>query len=430
VRQIKRDKLGFLQRCAREYGDIVTLWLRNRPVFLINHPDLIAHVLLTRSQGYKKAFQLAAGEGVLGRGLLSSDGDDWRRQRRLTQPAFQRQRFPLYFEVVRACIQDHLGAWKEGQKLDIHKELEHLALNSVAACLFHTDLKDRGCDFSFGLRTNQQAVWFAKRGRPLLPFRALLQRHRRAAALKRFDDIVYGLIRERRAQEREPGDLLAALLCARDEENDRPLSDQQIRDACLTLLVTGSETIAIALCWTWYLLSRHAHAETRLADEVASVTGNQVPDYTALPRLQYTSMVLLESLRLYPPSYCLVREAMAEEALGGYVLAPGQKVWMSQWVLHRDPRYFDRADEFAPERWAGDLQDRLPRFAYFPFGGGPRTCIGDSMALMEGVLALALIAQRFRFSRMLTEPIRPDPGFALKPAPPTETLLCRRHNFP
>jgi len=220
--------------------------------------------------------------------------------------------------------------------------------------------------------------------------------------------------------------LLSILLSSRNAGTEAPMDDQEVRDAAMTLLVAGSETTANALAWTWYLLSCHPRAESRLAEEVLTVLGGRAPTGVDLPTLPFTQAVVMESMRLYPPSYIMGRAALSDCVIGGYRIPAGQTLWISQWLIHRDTRFFHRPEEFIPERWLDGLQDRLPRFAYIPFGGGPRICIGNALASMESILAIAMIAQRFHFSRLAGEPIQPRPSYTLRPGPGMETDLVQR----
>jgi cytochrome P450 len=245
-------------------------------------------------------------------------------------------------------------------------------------------------------------------------------------AVRRLDEILYRLIKQGRTSGSEKNNLLSLLLHARDEDDGSHMTDKQVRDEAMTLFLAGHETTALALSWTWYLLAQHPEAEARLAAEVESVLRGRLPTVTDLPQLRYAECVVLESLRLYPPAFTIGREALDDCKVGGYPVPAGMTLLMSQWVVHRDPRYFDNPEAFDPERWAGDFAKRLPKYAYFPFGGGPRLCIGNSFALMEAVLVLATLAQRFRFTLVREHPVVPWPTFTLRPRFGIQAVLARR----
>jgi cytochrome P450 len=245
--------------------------------------------------------------------------------------------------------------------------------------------------------------------------------------VRQLDAIIYGFIKQRRAGGADKGDLLSLLLQARDEDDGSHMSDQQLRDEALTLFLAGHETTALTLAWTWFLLAQHPEAQARLAAEVDDVLHGRPPEVADLPRLHYTEMVVQESMRLYPPAYTIGREALADCDLGGYRFPRGITVLMSQWVVHRLPRYYGEPERFWPERWDTDQVKQLPKYAYFPFGGGPRVCIGNTFALMEAVLVLATIAQQYCFTLVPGQPIVPVPTFTLRPKPGIPAVLAQRH---
>jgi cytochrome P450 len=249
-------------------------------------------------------------------------------------------------------------------------------------------------------------------------------------AVRQLDAIVYGFIKERRASGGDRGDLLSMLLQAQDADDGTRMTDKQVRDEAMTLFLAGHETTANALSWTWYLLSQHPEVEAKLAAELEAVLGGRSPTVADLPRLRYTEMVVLESMRIFPPVYAFGREAIRECTLGGYRVRRGTTVIMSQWVMHRDPRYFDNPEQFLPERWADGLAKRLPKFAYLPFGGGPRICIGNSFAMMEAILILATMLSKFRFTVLPDHPVIPRPTVTLRPEHGIKGVLTKREPIP
>jgi cytochrome P450 len=423
-----RDQLGFYAACAREYGDVVRARLGPRPALLIYHPDTIEEVLVARNRDFVKSPGVRLLRPLLGDGLLLSEGDLWLRQRRLVQPAFHRQRIAAYGEVMVALVERRLGDWKAGEVLDIHAEMLALTQAIVARTLFDADVSDVADavaratsvlmqDFSARLGSLLQLLpsW--------LPTPANVRAQR---AIRRLDEVVYRMIAARRQQPEDRGDLLSILLDARDADDGSRMTDRQVRDEVMTLFMAGHETTAVALSWTWFLLAQHPEVETRLAEELDAVLGGRAPSASDLPRLRYTDMVITEAMRLFPPAYALGRQAARPSEVAGHPVAPGLIVVIPTCVVHRDARWFEDPEAFRPERWGDDLARRLPRYAYFPFGGGPRQCIGAGFAMMEAVLILAAIAQRFRLALVPGQRVTPTPYVTLRPEPGIRMRLTLR----
>ncbi len=416
LREFGVDVLGFFTRCAREYGDIVRLRLANRTAYLLNHPDYIEYVLVTNNKNFiKHSFFWRHMRKMFGQGLLTSEGDFWLRQRRLAQPAFHRDRIASYGEVMVAYAERMVDGWGEGEMRNLHEDLMSVTLEIVAKVLFDADVaKDvEAVGQALDAITRESAV---RLRRPFyIPDAVPLPSNiRYLRAVRRMDKLVYRIIREHRGADQDAGDLLSMLLESRDEAG-RGMSDRQLRDEAITILLAGHETVALALSWTWYLLSQHPTAEQQLVDELRRVLGDRLPCVSDLPALRYTERVIKEAMRLYPPVYSFGREAVDDCEIGGYAVPAGTTLFMSPWVMHRHPRYFEQPDAFLPERWDGDLVERLPKFAYFPFGGGPRLCIGSRFAMMEAVLLLAAIAQRFHLSLVPERPVTLFPSITLRP---------------
>ncbi len=411
------SRLDFLTHCARTYGDVTALRFAHRRILLVSHPDLIEEVLVAQSRHFIKHFALRLNPLLLGKGLLTSEGDFWLRQRRLIQPVFVRSRIAGYAPAMVVAARHVTGAWQPGERRDIMIEMMRLTLEIAAKTLFDADVGTEAQDVVTALQVLQDnfiARFNSTLPPPLwLPTPANLRLRR---AIRRLDEILYGFIRQRRAHPSERGDLLSLLLAARDEEGSR-MTDRQVRDEAMTLFLAGHETTALALSWTWYLLAQHPEVEAKLAAEVQQVIGERDPTVDDLPRLKYAEMVALESMRLYPPAYVVGREAIVDCDIAGYHIPRGTTVLMSQWVVHRDPQYFADAERFRPERWGEDAIKALPKFAYFPFGGGPRLCIGNTFAMMELVLVVAVLAQRFRFRLQPGAEVMPQPTFTLRPVP-------------
>jgi cytochrome P450 len=409
-----RDVLGFLTRCAREYGDVVRVRLPGMTAYLLNHPEHIEYVLRSHPQYFIKDFSTRAVIPVLGQGLLTSEGDFWRRQRRLSQPAFALQQVQTYAAVMVDYTEEMLRGWKAGDERDVHHEMTRLTLRIVARTLFDADVSGEGRQVSEALDT---IMTYFLNPLNMLPFFGWLptpQAWRYRRARRQLNEVVFGLIRRRREEGRDAGDLLSRLLAAQDEDGTR-MSDQQLRDESVTLMLAGHETTALTLSYCFYLLARHPEADGRLAAELHEVLGGRAPTVADVPRLRYAEWVVKESMRLYPPAWSIGREAITECEIGGYHVPRGTQLWLVQWVVHRDPRWFDEPKSFRPERWDNDLARRLPRCAYFPFGDGPRICIGASFAMMEAVLILAAVIQRFRLTLASDRPLELEPSITLRP---------------
>jgi len=423
-----RDQLGFYAECAREYGDLVPVRFGPRRGLLAFHPDAIEEVLVTRNRDFVKSPGVRLLARLLGNGLLLSEGAVWLRQRRLVQPAFHRQRIAAYGEVMTASAARRLAGWKDGDVLDVHAEMMALTQVIVAKTLFDADVSDES--YAIAQASNVLAEDFGARLGSLLqlvpswvPTPANLRTRR---AVRRLDEVVYRMIAARRRSAEDRGDLLSILLQAQDADDGSRMTDQQVRDEVMTLFMAGHETTAVALSWTWYLLAQHPEVDAGLADELRSVLGERPPSVDDLPALPYTEMIVSESMRLYPPAYGIARQVVNPTEVAGHPLSPGLIVILPTWVVHRDRRWFDDPEAFRPERWADGLARRLPRFAYFPFGGGPRQCIGNGFAMMEAVLLLAAIAQRFRLTMEPGQRVTPTPYVTLRPEPGPRMRLARR----
>lgn len=423
----RRDQLGFYASCARQYGDYVQTRMGPYRVFLIFHPDAIEELLVARNRDFIKSPGVRLLRPVLGDGLLLSEGDTWLRQRRLVQPAFHRQRVAGYGDVMASYAARHIAEWKDGDTRDMHAEMMALTQAIVAKTLFDADVS--GDAHQVGQAAE---VLMRDFGARLQRFRVIPQwiptpgnlRSRRA--IRRLDQTILRIIDARRASGEDRGDLLSILVHAQDADDGTRMTAQQVRDEAMTLFMAGHETTAVTLSWTWYLLAQHPEVEARLVDELRGVLGGRAPTVADVPRLKYTEMVVTESMRLYPPAYGLGRQAVRATEIGGHPIAPKDIFIAPTWVVHRDRRWFEEPEAFRPERWAGDLARRLPRFAYFPFGGGPRLCIGNTFATTEAILLLAAIAQRFRLSLVPGQRITPTPYVTLRPEPGPRMLLARR----
>jgi cytochrome P450 len=425
--EFRLGRLDYLRQCARAYGDVVALRFAHRRIVLVSHPDLIEEVLVTKNQNFIKHFALRLNPLLLGKGLLTSEGDFWLRQRRLVQPAFVRSRIAAYAPAMVAATLRLLASWQPGQRRDIHADMMKLTLDIAAQTLFHADAASDAQDIAQALRVLQDCFTVRFQGLLTLPLWLPTPgnfRLRRAVA--RLDTIIFGFIRQRRQNPEDKGDLLSLLLEARDADDGTRMTDRQVRDEAMTLFLAGHETTALVLSWTWYLLARHPDAEAKLLAELGHLLSGRLPAFADVARLPYTEAVLLEAMRLYPPAYTIGREALADCLVGGYPVRKGTTVLMSQWVVQRDPRFFDEPDAFRPERWLGASAKKIPKFAYFPFGGGPRLCVGNTFALMEMALVLATLAPRFRFTLEPGVNVEAQPAFTLHPVPGIPAIIRPR----
>jgi cytochrome P450 len=409
-----RDPLSRFLEWAREFGDIFyyrAAWLQ---VYFLNHPDLIESVLVRNPQKVQKDRVLRNSRWFFGQGLLTSEGDFWLRQRRLSQPAFHRERVASYAAIMTAYAEEMMANWESGQTFDIHAEMMNLTLRIVVRALFNVEAEET-VNISAALNALMRnatgiRMLFPPAGR-YLPMPTMIEVRR---AVRHLEETVYRIIERRRTDGRDSGDLLFMLMQVRDEDGTR-MTDKQLRDEVLTFLLAGHETTALALSWTWHLLATHPQVEQKLHAELERVLGGRAPIFSDLAALPYTDSVIKESMRLYPPAWSLARTVVSDIEVGGYTVPAGANVVMSQWIMHRDPRYFPDPEKFDPERWLTERARKLPRFAYFPFGGGSRQCIGAAFAQMEAVLLLATIAQLFQFSAVPGHTVVPVPSFTLRP---------------
>jgi cytochrome P450 len=413
---VQRDAIGFTREVTRRYGDIVYYRFISRPSVILNHPDYARHMLQENNRNYdKEVFTYRMITWFLGDGLLTTSGDAWLRQRRLMQPAFHRKRVAGWSALMGGVAGRFLNRWERLDRptIDVADEMILLTLAVVSRALFSLDISDAAGPVGHTfLDINHHYVNYV--ATLLAPPRVPLPRNRRfKAAVRRLDEFAYNVIRERRARPGEHDDLLAVLLESRDEETGATLNDAQVRDEIMTLLFAGHETAANALTWTWYLIARHPEAEEQLHAEVDRVLGGRLPTADDIPNLPYTRMLVDEALRLYPPVWIIPRRAIADDEIGGYRVPKETVVNVVPFVLHRHPEFWDRPEAFEPERWLPERAADRPRYAYIPFGGGPRLCIGNSFALTEMQLVVATLAQRFRLRLADDRPAVPHQGVTL-----------------
>lgn len=449
LKEYSQDPLGFMTRCAREFGEIVPLRVGDKLYCLLTNPDHISEVLKDRVL-FSKASDLRILSGLLGKGLIVNEGDFWQQQRKLIQPVFHHQRINNYGAIMVQYTEKMLQTWCEGEVRDLHDEMMRLTLNIVMKTIFARDLTD-GEASRVADALNQAMDWYlAQEEKELIStgvhdliaqlmnvtiraFQDLGQAdkiissksdRRYQEAIARLDETIYSMINQRRLSGSEGEDLLGMLMQVRDADDGSSMSDKQLRDEVATLILAGHETTANTLSWTSMLLAQHPEVRAKLSEELKTVLNDRIATISDLPKLTYTNAIVKEAMRLYPPVTDISREATRDCDIGGYSIPKGTTLIASQWVMHRDPRYFQNPELFYPERWEnGDLEKQLPRGVYFPFGDGPRICIGKNFALMEAVLILATISQRFQLDLVSDRPIELQPSITLRPKHGIQVVL-------
>lgn len=413
-----KDNLGFLLRLAREYGDIVHYHLLTERVYQLNHPDYIQEVLVNQADKFNKApLDKQIFSQSLGNGLISSDGEFHRAQRKLMQPAFHSRRIETYAQIMTDFTTRLLAGWRESHTLDVHEAMTHLTMLIVSKALYDADVASSADGIAEAIHVlNKVGEDQYQQGYVVPGWIPIPQNRKIKRAVQKLDSVMMPIIEQRRASGEDKGDLLSMLLLAQDEDTGGRMTDQQVRDEAVSLFVAGHETTSNLLSWVWYALSQHPEIEAKLHTELDAVLDGRTPALRDLSLLPYTDMVIKETLRLYPPAWILNGRTPTEDVeIGGYTIPRGSLVFLSPYVMHRDPRNFAEPEQFRPERWADGLEKRIPRYAYFPFGGGPRVCIGNQFALMEARLVLATIARRYRLTLEPNQQVIPDPLITLRP---------------
>jgi cytochrome P450 len=416
------DPPQFLVRTAYEYGDISFFRLAHYPIYFLSHPDYVREVLVSKGTSFEKGDldRRILGK-FLGNGLLTSEGSFHKRQRRLAQPAFHHKRIQAYADVMVHYAEDMLAGWQSGQTRQTDDDMMRLTMFIVSKTLFDADVSE-AAETAGQAINDLQTVSNADYRRAFLipdwiPTRNNRKRHQATAGL---DGIIERIIAERRGTDEDKGDLLSMLMLAQDEDGSK-MTDQQLRDEVVTLFSAGHETTSNVMTWLWYLLSQHPEIEAKLHEELDRVLAGRAPTLADLQALPYALMIIKETMRLYPPAWILNgRTAVEDVEIGGYLIPKGSRVFISPYVMHRLPQYFPNPEQFDPERWHPEREAALPKYAYIPFGGGSRVCIGNSFALMEAHLLLATIAQKYRLSLLPGQKIVPaalitmSPEFGLK----------------
>ncbi len=424
----QKDTIAYMIDVRRRYGSFAHLRIGRDHLFFLSEPEAIKQVLVTDQRHFVKSRGVQMLKPLLGEGLLTAEGESHLRQRRLVQPAFHRQRIEGYGQSMAEYSRLLAARWQPGQTVDVSHEMMQLTLAIVSKTLFDANVDDEADEIGAALTESMQA--FIRRMSllgPLLERLPLPGTRRSERARARLDQTIYRIIEARRRSGEDRGDLLSTLLTGLDDEGDGTgLTDVQVRDEAMTLFLAGHETTANLLTWTWYLLSQNPDAEARLHAELDNVLAGRVPEPGDMPNLPYVRKVLSESLRLYPPAYVIGRQPKEDYELLGYRVPAGSPILMSQYVVHRDPRYYPDPEHFDPERWTPEEQARRPRFAFFPFGGGTRVCIGEQFAWLEGSLALSTLAQCWRLQLQPGHPVALQPLVTLRPKYGMRMQLERR----
>jgi cytochrome P450 len=427
LRQFARDPINTLTKIAEEYGEISHFKLGRQHVYLINNPDYIEKILIYDHSNFKKGPRLQTAKRIIGEGLVTSEGEFHKKQRKLIQPLFLPKRISSYGAIMTDRALRMIQQWKDGSIINIHAELMKVTLSIICKSVMNYEMeskqaKDFAKAFSISKKYSsrlQHPIGHVLDHVPILPKVA-----QASHARKTLDSIVYGLISERR-KEREKGndtsanDLLSKLIQVQDEDGS-VMSDKQLRDEVITILIAGHETTSNALTWTYYLLSQNPQVEKKVFEEIDSVLGGNgeeysKPSFADLPKLKYIENVFREAMRVYPPVWSMGRFVEDDYSLGGYTIPKGSSLLFSQYVMHHNSKYYNKPESFDPDRWTEEFKMHLPRFSYFPFGGGIRGCIGEPFAWQEGILLIATISSYWSMRLAPNEQVKLEPGITLNP---------------
>jgi cytochrome P450 len=419
-----RDPLGFLTESRERYGDVFRYRIGPFLFHLVSHPDHVRHVLHDHNKNYVRSWLYKRTKEVIGDGLVSTEGDVWRRQRRMIQPVFTRHRVldlaPAMTDIASEMMERWRGGWAaRGEPFDVYAEMMRLTLQVVGRTLMGVDLSN---DVDVIGRSVTEMMFFLERRISSLvslpPWVPTPRNLRFRRALGTMNGIIYDIIARRRAEGAagdRHDDLISMLMSARDPETGEAMTDLEVRDQVITFIGAGHETTAVALTWAWYLMSRHPEVEARVRGEVTQVLNGRVPTVKDLPRLGYLRQVLEETMRLYPPVYAVARDAVEDDEIGGYLIARKSSVVVSQYVTHRHPEFWPDPERFDPDRFAPERVAERPRFAWFPFLGGPHQCIGESFAMMEAQLVIATVMQSYRLELAPGANVSITPVMSLRP---------------
>ncbi|WP_372366935.1 cytochrome P450 [Candidatus Uabimicrobium sp. HlEnr_7] len=423
VFDIRKDLFGFFEKSVAEYGDIFKFNAFHIKCYVLNHPDYVEELLVKNHTKVRKPWDLRQLSVVLGKGLLTNEGKPWLKQRRAAQPSFQRQRIADYAESMVKHIKNTVDTWQDGQELDIHKEMMDVALYIAGETLFGTTIDNiERVGELLDLAMNQFAKMIG--GAPLPLWFPTPKNIKMRWLTYKFDFAIMEIIRERKKNP-QSNDLLSHLINIKYEDGS-PISDQQVRDEIITLIAAGHETTAITLSWTLYLITQHPKVKTQLFEEIDMVLQGKLPCADDMQKLPYTVAVIKEAMRFYPPAWGLGREVIEDIEIAGKKIEKNAQVFMLMYIMHRDPRFFENPNDFIPERWTPQFEKQLHRYAYFPFGGGPRLCIGNHFAMMEATLLLAYMLQQCDFELVKKHNVVMHPSVTLRPKNGIRVVIKKR----
>lgn len=426
-----RDTLDVLI-ASRQLGDLVRMYFGPFPLYIVNSPELAHEVLVTKAASFYKSSNLKRVlDKAVGKGLFTNDGESWRQQRKLAQPAFHTRRIASYADVMVRYADELASRWHDGEHIDVERDMAAVTMKIIAKTVFDADVEGETDGIS-------QAVTYILRASDKR-FNNLVQlpdwlptpgNRRMQEAVDFLDREIQRFIDERRASGEDKGDLLSMLMAAQDEENGQSMSDKQLRDEAMTVFGAGHETTAVTLTWALYALSQAPHVEAQLHAELDTVLAGRLPTYEDLPKLPYTEKVIKEVMRLYPAAWGVTRESIEPVSIGGYPVKPATLFMVNIYGIHRDARYWAQPETFDPERFSPENEKNIPRYAYFPFGAGPRVCIGNAFAMMEARLLLATLAQRYRFALAPVQTVKPARMFTLRPQNGLHMVALQRQTMP
>lgn len=430
IPKLRKNPLNYFVSTALEYGDMARLQMGPRVMYLVSHPDSVRYILQENNKNFIKGYDQA--KPLLGEGLVSSDGELWLRQRRLMQPMFGRTHIAELSSAMTEETAQMVERWRRRKEkefpLDVAEEMMALTQAIIVRTMFGTDLKDIADEVSRAFTTTLEYLNFVL----LAPFAFLYQlptpqnlRNRRA--LNYLEKVIFDIIHERERNPMERQDLLGLLMGVRDEATGTGMSDQQLRDEIMTIFLAGHETTATALAWSWYLLGKNPEWQRRLQEEVDQVLQGRMPSFDDLPKLMNTRLVFDEALRLYPPAWMFARRVVNDDCIGGFDIPAGAMLMISPYITHRLPQFWENPEGFDPERHTPARSEERPRYAYFPFSGGPRQCIGNNFALTEGVLILAMMVQSFELALAPGKTVEATPVATLRPKPGVWMYLRERN---
>lgn len=420
-----KDRLGFLKMVREEFGDFAYFKLGPRHIYFINNPEFIENILVKDNRKFIKSKVLQRAKIIVGEGLLTSEKEKHLKNRRAIQPLFHNKAIPSYADIMVRETRELTEKWSGGNTIDLHNEMMKLTQTIVVKTLFGTELGGKTQELVKSL--NYIMGMFPKIMMPfseLLDYLPIPSMNRLRKEMKFLDRTIYNLVNERRKTGDEKNDLLNVLLNTRDEEGNEFFSDKQIRDEIITFFIAGQETTSNSLCWTYYLLSQNPEYEELLLKEIDKVPGERPPTIDNINQLGIAENIFREALRMYPPAWVVARRATEDYEINGYTIPANSDIYMSQYVVHHDSRFFEYPYKFRPDRW--DAESKLPRFAYFPFGGGPRRCIGEPFAYMEAVLIIAVISRKWKLELQPDFRVEMEPFITIRPKYGMKMVLKNR----